>query len=51
MGCTRKTPQEKDEEVKLPTEVWVNVAKKLNKNDVCSFALVSNPIIGTPSGW
>ena len=41
-GC--KTPQEEDKEVKLPTEVWVNVAKKLNKNDVCSFALVSKQL-------
>ena len=39
-----KTPQEEDKEVKLPTEVWVNVAKKLNKNDVCSFALVSKQL-------
>ena len=39
-----KTPQEEDEEVKLPTEVWVNVAKKLDKNDVCSFALVSKQL-------
>ena len=39
-----KTPQEEDKEVKLPTEVWVNVAKKLDKNDVCSFALVSKQL-------
>ena len=39
-----KTPQEEDEEVKLPTEVWVIVAKKINKNDVCSFALVSKQL-------
>ncbi|WZN65403.1 hypothetical protein HKI87_12g69610 [Chloropicon roscoffensis] len=39
-----QTPQEEDKEVKLPTEVWVNVAKKLNKNDVCSFALVSKQL-------
>ena len=43
-----KTPQEEDEddkeEVKLPTEVWVIIAEKLNKNDVCSFALVSKQL-------
>ena len=39
-----QTPQEEDKEVKLPTEVWVIVAKKLNKNDVCSFALVSKQL-------
>ena len=41
-GC--KTPQEEDEEVKLPTEVWVIIAGKLDKNDVCSFALVSKQL-------
>ncbi|WZN65062.1 putative ankyrin repeat protein [Chloropicon roscoffensis] len=41
-GC--KTPQEKDKEVKLPTEMWVIVAGKLDKNDVCSFALVSKQL-------
>ena len=41
-GC--KTPQEKDKEVKLPTEVWVIIAGKLDKNDVCSFALVSKQL-------
>ena len=41
-GC--KTPQEKDKEVKLPTEVWVIIAKKLDENDVCSFALVSKQL-------
>ena len=35
-GC--QTPQEKDKEVKLPTEVWAIIAGKINKNDVCSFA-------------
>ena len=39
-GC--QTPQEK--EVKLPTEVWAIIAKKLDKNDVCSFALVSKQL-------
>ena len=39
-----QAPQEEDEEVKLPTEVWVIVAKKINKNDVCSFALVSKQL-------
>ena len=39
-----RTLQEEEKEVKLPTEVWVNVAKKLNKNDVCSFALVSKQL-------
>ena len=39
-----QTPQEKDKEVKLPTEVWVIIAKKLDKNDVCSFALVSKQL-------
>uniref|UniRef100_A0A7S3C8N1 F-box domain-containing protein n=1 Tax=Chloropicon roscoffensis TaxID=1461544 RepID=A0A7S3C8N1_9CHLO len=41
-GC--QTPQEKDKEVKLPTEVWAIIAKKLDKNDVCSFALVSKQL-------
>ena len=41
-GC--QTPQEKEKEVKLPTEVWVIIAKKLDKNDVCSFALVSKQL-------
>ena len=41
-GC--KTPQEEDEEVKLPTEVWVIIARKIKKNDVCSFALVSKQL-------
>ena len=41
-GC--KTPQEKEKEVKLPTEVWVIIAGKLDKNDVCSFALVSKQL-------
>ncbi|WZN61835.1 ankyrin repeat protein [Chloropicon roscoffensis] len=41
-GC--RTPQEEEKEVKLPTEVWVRIAKKLNKNDVCSFALVSKQL-------
>jgi len=41
-----QTPQEKekDEEVKLPTEVWAIIAGKLDKNDVCSFALVSKQL-------
>ena len=41
-GC--QTPQEKDKEVKLPTEVWVIIAGKLDKDDVCSFALVSKQL-------
>ncbi|WZN65405.1 hypothetical protein HKI87_12g69630 [Chloropicon roscoffensis] len=41
-GC--KTPQEEDEEVKLPTEVWAMIAGKLDPNDVCSFALVSKQL-------
>ena len=41
-GC--QTPQEKEKEVKLPTEVWAIVAGKLDKNDVCSFALVSKQL-------
>ncbi|WZN66925.1 hypothetical protein HKI87_17g84970 [Chloropicon roscoffensis] len=41
-GC--QTPQEKDKEVRLPTEVWAIIAKKLDKNDVCSFALVSKQL-------
>ena len=41
-GC--QTPQEKDKEVKLPTEVWAIIAGKLDKNDVCSFALVSKQL-------
>ena len=39
-----KTPQEKDKEVKLPTEVWAIIAGKLDQNDVCSFALVSKQL-------
>ena len=39
-----QTPQEKDEEVKLPTEVWAIIAEKIDKNDVCSFALVSKQL-------
>ena len=41
-GC--QAPQEKDKEVKLPTEVWAIIAGKLDKNDVCSFALVSKQL-------
>ncbi|WZN58522.1 putative ankyrin repeat protein [Chloropicon roscoffensis] len=41
-GC--QTPQEEKKEVKLPTEVWAIIAKKLDKNDVCSFALVSKQL-------
>ena len=41
-GC--QTPQEEEKEAKLPTEVWVIIAKKLDKNDVCSFALVSKQL-------
>ena len=41
-GC--QAPQEEDKEVKLPTEVWAIIAKKLNENDVCSFALVSKQL-------
>ena len=43
-GAESQTPQEKDKEVKLPTEVWAIIAKKVNKNDVCSFALVSKQL-------
>ena len=39
-----QAPQEKEKEVKLPTEVWVIIAKKLDENDVCSFALVSKQL-------
>ncbi|WZN65958.1 hypothetical protein HKI87_13g75210 [Chloropicon roscoffensis] len=39
-----QTPQEKEKEVKLPTEVWAIIAGKLDKNDVCSFALVSKQL-------
>lgn len=39
-----QTPQEEDEEVKLPTEVWAIIAGKLDQNDVCSFALVSKQL-------
>ncbi|WZN62947.1 hypothetical protein HKI87_06g44920 [Chloropicon roscoffensis] len=39
-----QTPQEKDKEVKLPTEVWAIIAEKLDKNDVCSFGLVSKQL-------
>ena len=41
-GC--QTPQEEEKEVKLPTEVWAMIAEKLDKNDVCSFALVSRQL-------
>ena len=41
-GC--QTPQEEKKEVKLPTEVWVIIAGKLDQNDVCSFALVSKQL-------
>ena len=41
-GC--QTPQEKEKEVKLPTEVWAIIAGKLDKDDVCSFALVSKQL-------
>ena len=41
-GC--QTPQEEKKEVKLPTEVWAIIAGKLDKNDVCSFALVSKQL-------
>ena len=34
----------REKEVKLPTEVWAIIAKKLDKNDVCSFALVSKQL-------
>ena len=39
-----QTPQEEEKEVKLPTEVWAMIAEKLDKNDVCSFALVSRQL-------
>jgi len=39
-----KTPQEEEKEVKLPTEVWAIIAGKIDKNDVCSFALVSKQL-------
>ena len=40
------TPQEEDKEkeVKLPTEVWAIIVWKIDKNDVCSFALVSKQL-------
>ena len=41
-GC--QTLQEEEKEVKLPTEVWAIIAGKLDKNDVCSFALVSKQL-------
>ena len=41
-GC--QAPQEKDKEVKLPTEVWAIIAGKIHPNDVCSFALVSKQL-------
>ena len=41
-----QTPQEEDKEkeVKLPTEVWAIIVWKIDKNDVCSFALVSKQL-------
>ena len=39
-----QTPQEKEKEFMLPTEVWAIIAGKINKNDVCSFALVSKQL-------
>ena len=39
-----QTPQEEDEEVKLPTRAWAIIAGKLDENDVCSFALVSKQL-------
>ena len=43
-----QTPQEeekeKEKEVKLPTELWTIIAKKLDEDDVCSFALVSKQL-------
>ena len=41
-GC--QTPQEEEKEVKLPTEVWAIIVKKIKQNDVCSFALVSKQL-------
>ena len=41
-GC--QTPEEKDKDVKLPTEMWAIIAGKLNQNDVCPFALVSKQL-------
>ena len=41
-GC--QTPQGKEKEVKLPTEVGAIIAGKLDKDDVCSFALVSKQL-------
>jgi len=39
-----QTPQEEEKEVELPTEVWAIIAKKVDENDVCSFALVSKQL-------
>ena len=43
-----QTPQEeekeKEKEVRLPTEVWAIIAGKVDRNDVCSFALVSRQL-------
>ena len=44
VGTECQTPQEEDKEVKLPRLGWVIVAEKINKNDVCSFALVSKQL-------
>ncbi|WZN64002.1 hypothetical protein HKI87_08g55560 [Chloropicon roscoffensis] len=42
--CQTPQEEEKEKEVKLPTEVWTIIAGKVNKNDVCSFALVSKQL-------
>ena len=39
-----QAPQEKEKEIKLPTEVWAIIAGKIHPNDVCSFALVSKQL-------
>ncbi|WZN63315.1 hypothetical protein HKI87_07g48630 [Chloropicon roscoffensis] len=42
--CQTAQEEDKEKEVKLPTEVWAIIAEKLDKNDVCSFALVSKQL-------
>ena len=40
----RQKKRRREKEVKLPTEVWAIIAGKLDRNDVCSFALVSKQL-------
>ena len=40
----RQKKRRREKEVKLPTEVWAIIAGKLDKKDVCSFALVSKQL-------